>query len=106
MWICFNNAFVSAIENINNPNMLVIRARHKDHLNNLFPDATVTVTPNRDYRYRIDVTKQEFADMVSKNIMNINYNNFKKSVNDNDLHDLYAKFWTLHYSYQEWGKGA
>jgi hypothetical protein len=100
MWICFNNAFVSAVEAYDDTDTLVVRARHKDHLPALFPDHSVEVHHDRDYRYRILVSKQEFAEMVQNNIMNINYNNFKDSVDDDNLHDLYADFWRLHYRYQ------
>jgi hypothetical protein len=32
--------------------------------------------------------------------MAIDYTNFKNSVQDDQLHDLYSDFWTLHYRYQ------
>lgn len=104
MWICFNNAFVSAVENTINKNYLMVRSRDRKHLENIFPNNVDEIysVPKSDYAWRINVSKKEFADLVAKNIMNINYNNFKNSVEDEDLHDLYLKFWIEGYYYQNY----
>ena len=99
MWICFNNAFVSAVK-CDDSDLLKIRARRKEHLETLFPDKEIMTTKHTDYKYRVFATKEEFAKIVSDSIMNTKYTNFKNSVNDHDLHDLYADFWHLHYRYQ------
>ena len=99
MWVCFNNGFVSAVK-CHDSDMLKIRARRKDHLENLFPDKEIQTTTNTDYKYRVFATKEEFAKLVSDSIMNTEYTNFKNSVRDHDLHELYAEFWQLHYLYQ------
>lgn len=36
MWICLNDAFVSAVQDRNNPNRLCVRARKREHLERLF----------------------------------------------------------------------
>jgi hypothetical protein len=100
MWVCFNNAFVSAVQDRNNKDRLVIRARRKEHLENIFPNKEIVIGGSTDYNYRVFCDKNEFADLVANNIKNINYDNFKNSVEDNDLHKLYANFWYLHRAYQ------
>jgi len=53
------------------PNSIVVRARRKEHLENLkkrFPaleSATIQETPKRDYRYRLTVAKAIWVDVVA-----------------------------------------
>lgn len=100
MWFCFNDGFVSAVENRNNQHELVVRARRKDILTSLFPDKMVIVGGSSDYNYRVFVSKEEFSKIVTERIQNIHYSNFKNSVEDDELHGLYEKFWMLHFRYQ------
>jgi len=100
MWICFNDAFVSAVQDYNDPNRLCIRSRKREHLQRLFPHAEIIEVPNSDYACRIFVSKTEFAEVVTRRVEKIDYPNFKNSVRDRGLHDLYASFWHLHYRYQ------
>jgi hypothetical protein len=70
-------------------------------LKRLFPDAQIIEIPNRDYACRVFVTKQEFAELLNRRVGGIDYPNFKNSVRDHGLHNLYADFWELHWSYQQ-----
>jgi hypothetical protein len=101
MWICFNNGFVSAVEHRDNPEMLMVRARRREHLRDNFPDYDIIVGGSTDYKYRIVISKTEFAEIVKNSVMNIDYDNFKNSVEDDDLHTLYNGFWLLHYRFQK-----
>lgn len=49
------------------------------------------------------MTKTQFAELLARRVSEINYPNFKNSVREDGLHDLYADFWDLHWSYQESG---
>lgn len=80
--------------------MLIVRSRKREHLKRLFPDRTVSATPRRDYAFRTSIPRQELADFVSVRIQDIAYQNFKASVRDTALHDLYLDFWGLHLRYQ------
>ena len=99
MWICFNDGFVSAVEDKNNPTMLKVRARCREHLE--FLKLPVHESSNSDYRYRCFVDKNVFAEAVRLRVADISYPNFKDSVKDEGLHDLYADFWSLHYNFQQ-----
>lgn len=102
MWLCFNNAFVSAVADRDDRNRLVVRARRRDHLENLFgKDAEIVVLTDADYKYRLFVERSVVADLTHKALMGISYDNFKNSVQDDDLHDLYADFWGLHHEMQK-----
>jgi hypothetical protein len=100
MWVLFNDGFVSAVQNPSDRNGLVIRARRKEHLENIFPGEPVVVNGGTDYKYRIKVSKKLFADVLANRANDIDYGNFKSSVADDELHDLYAGFWGMHYRYQ------
>ena len=100
MWACFNNAFVSAVQDKNKKDGLVIRARRRDHLEKLFPEDKVIVNGGTDYKYRVYVSKEKYAELVKNAILGIDYGNFKNSVRDDDLHDLYNGFWYMHYKMQ------
>ncbi len=65
------------------PDSLMIRSRVLAHLQNLkarFPalkDADVLVTPDRDYRYRVIVSKSDWAEAVVELVREQEWANFK-----------------------------
>jgi hypothetical protein len=101
MWIFSNDSFVSAVQDRNNPDQLCVRARIKGDLETLFgDDIAVIETCDSDYRYRCFIGKSRVAETVAEAVRNINYDNFKDSVNDEDRHDAYLNVWTAMYRYQ------
>ena len=97
-----NDGFISAVLDWNDPsgNSLVVRARMREHLENQFPDEEIVEMKGSDYKYRIFTTKQKLADLMVKRIMGIDYTNFKNSVGDDRLHEMYADIWAVGYGYQ------
>jgi hypothetical protein len=100
MWFCFNDGFISVVES-RDPSILSVRARRRQHLANIFPGENIIETKHSDYRWRVFVSREKMAKIVSDRVMNINYDNFKDSVEDKGLHDLYAGFWVDHNRYQQ-----
>jgi hypothetical protein len=102
MWICANDGFVSVVADNGNPARLMVRARRKQDLQNVC-GLCVEVIENAgsDYRWRAFVDRKAFAALVAERVENIEYTNFKNSVADHDLHELYMRFWELHHRYQE-----
>ena len=102
MWICFNDAFVSAVADPKNPGTLKVRARKREHLETLFPGVEIHELaqhrlPLPGVRQRSWISPTSWLDARA---MAIDYGNFKNSVKDKKLHDLYAGFWHDHYQYQ------
>jgi len=97
MWVCLNNGFVSIVEDWEDPTKVYVRARVEKHLHAFMVHSevqrTIAHTPNNDYEFRIHMTKEEAAATVSKHLMNIDYTNFKNSVEDSDLHYMYNEVW-------------
>ena len=102
MWLCFNDGFVSVVADRNNKDRLMIRARRRQDLANVIGDAAEIVeTSHADYRWRTFLGRDQFASLVTQRLQQIHYTNFKDSVADADLHDMYMKLWTTHYRYQQ-----
>lgn len=93
MWICTNQAFLSCVAHRNDPTKLLVRARMKGHIEAVFPDAEVFTDPEADYFYRAEILKPVVANVIANQISDIDYDNFKNSVSDDDLHGAYEDFW-------------
>jgi hypothetical protein len=101
MWICFNDGFISAVQSKDDPEVLVIRSRRLRDLENVVgTNRNIEVNAGTDYKYRTEISKTDWSDIVTKRIMNTDYTNFKSSVKNGPLHKLYVKMWNLHYMYQ------
>ena len=69
-WLCFNDAFLSVVNHRDDKDMLVVRARRREHLANVFgKDAQITVTPERDYKYRVIAERKKVAEIVAAGSM-------------------------------------
>ncbi len=66
MWVCLNDALVSAVQDFRRPDVLMIRSRKREHLHRLFPDAEVLAIPSRDYAFRVFVSKAEFIEVMTR----------------------------------------
>lgn len=100
-WLCFSDAFLSVVNHRDDKGLLVVRARRRDHLTNVFgKDAQISVTPDRDYKYRVIAQRNKVAQIVAARINQIDYGNFKDSVGTGGLHTLYERFWSLHRQFQ------
>ena len=93
MWLCLNKCFISVVQNRDDPSILLVRARVAGHIERLFPEAKVFTDPKADYLYRANIKRQIVAKTVAASIQKINYDNFKDSVEDDELHLAYMKVW-------------
>jgi hypothetical protein len=102
MWISLSDGFLSVVADENDPARLLIRARRQKDLE-AFVGMNVQLdhTPNADYGWRTFISREVFKRLMVDRIDGINYTNFKNSVKDEDLHDLYLGFWQDHRRYQE-----
>lgn len=82
MWIFLRNAFVSVVQDRADAKKLLIRARCREHLEALVGDATIVETPERDYRFRCTVERDDFADVIRAQVHDIAYPNFKDNIPD------------------------
>lgn len=93
MWICTNKAFLSIVTNPLGPDLLLVRARVKGHIESVFPDAMVDRVPGRDYLYRANIRRAEVGAAMAAMAMGIQYPNFKNSVKEPELKSAYGDVW-------------
>ena len=102
MWICLNDAFLSIVEFPKNRRLLMVRARKREDLLAAFPGIQVQHTPERDYAFRIVVSRKTVANMLANRVELLDYENFKDSVADDERHDAYLDIWQ---TMMQWGQG-
>ena len=93
MWIQFNNAFLSIVENRDNKLQLLVRARIKGDIEKIFPEADVFEDESADYKYRTFISKAKVAARMMLKMTEINYDNFKNSVKEDDRKSSYNNVW-------------
>lgn len=103
MWLFTSDSFVSVVADRENPETgyLLVRARAEGHINNLWPDAKVFSVPNSDYSYRAWVSRQDLKDALLNQVDNLDYTNFKNSIQDKAYHDAALGVWSVMYNYQD-----
>jgi len=102
MWICLNDAFLSIVEFPPNKRLLIVRARKREDILAAFPDVRVLHTPDRDYQFRAVMSRKTVAHMLANKVEQIDYDNLKDSVADDERHDAYLEIWT---TMMQWSKG-
>lgn len=98
MWIFLNNAMLSVVvprarSAAAKKDYLIVRARCRGDIERVFPQAHVVENPFRDYVFRAMLPRAEVANAVAQSVMEIDYQNFKDSVSENDRHDAYLECW-------------
>ncbi len=100
MWVFLNDAFLSIVEYKPDAkgkafaDALLVRARSKGDINNVFPRAQVHKTPRNDYGFRAVVDRDEVAAALARRVQQINYPNFKNSVKAKRRASFYMQVWT------------
>ncbi len=86
MWVLTTSGFVSVVEQREGEHAggLVARARERsalEALRRLAPTATeIEVSPHRDYRYRVFLSREAWAEALAEMGRTIGYDNFKAEV--------------------------
>ena len=93
MWIGLNDGWLSIVANWNDDETLLVRARSESHIMAVFPDCDMFVLNNADYPYRAYIERRLVANEISKRLMATRYDNFKASVQDPKLYEMYTNIW-------------
>jgi hypothetical protein len=82
MWLMTTDGFFSAVEDRDDEGVLFVRARVRADAENLAAavGGTVLETPAADYRFRVRMTKADWALYVAACATGIDYDNFKNAV--------------------------
>ena len=99
MWVFTESGFVSAIRHHSEAGKLVVRARDYKSLEGLANAIGLDIepSPGRDYPYRVFIDDSTFATWLSKQIMKINYTNYKshmEEIRDHDFSSALHSVWS------------
>lgn len=118
MWIFTNDAFISAVQDKKDSNLIMCRARIMGDLEAFLSFApkgylersmmngdAITETNEADYRFRLRMTRNDFEQTVLRHAMGINYTNFKSSIVETsptgkERHRVYLQVWHVMNSWQ------
>ena len=102
MWVMLNNSFLSVVENRNNKNELLVRARIKGDIENIFNDVKTFEDEKADYKYRAFIPRDLVEKVIASQVASINYANFKGSISLDDemRHRAYMRVWSEMYKVQ------
>jgi len=104
MWIFTNVGYISIVENSDNSNEVMLRARARKDLDTFRTLYLPTNAPKvkfyqtNDYPYRITIKKEDCALAMANAVRNIDYANFKSSVTKKqgwERSSIYMKIWSL-----------
>ena len=100
MWTFLNDAYFSIVADRENSNLLLVRSRFRGDIEKYFPKAKVIEMRDADYRFRTFVSRQELKKVLNKVVDDIDYDNFKNSVDETWRHNTYLDVWSVMYSTQ------
>ena len=103
MWIHTNYGFFSVVKNHSKHSSLefVIRARVREHLEDTHIFNEIVELEPCDYQYRMYVTKSQLVDWLLSVVDNIDYDNFKDSIKDQQLKEFCSNVWVAGV-YRDW----
>jgi hypothetical protein len=95
MWIMMSGGFLSVVRKYCAEDELLVRARRPGDIEKVFPDAKVNTYPKHDYLYAAIIRKAVVAEAIATEVRRIDYERFKPSVADEELHAAYFQVWDI-----------
>ena len=84
MWIFTTNGFLSIVRHDKKKGILIVRSRFRGHIDTIFPSAIVQENTGTDYEYRSELPAREVSKVIAKMVREIDYGNFKNSLEDSE----------------------
>jgi hypothetical protein len=101
MWIFLSDSFLSIVDKGDKSGRtLLVRARRKGDIENVFPKAKVIESGGTDYEYRSRIDREEVALRIADEVRGVQYPNFKSTVKEPNRHDAYMDVWQTMYGCQ------
>ena len=102
MWLFTQRGFISAVQDSQDKNTILVRARDKktlEFISELY-EKEVLRTPNNDYPYRVIVSREQFANFLTTEVDMLDYSNYKsrlEAVRGDEYYYAAAHVWhTMH----------
>jgi hypothetical protein len=106
MWIFTRDGFFSiAATKFCQPGDVAVRARKKEHLENLMArhglEAEILIFPEADYRYRIQISKEMWGKTLEAEAKGLDYSSFKDAMEEallsaDYLRAMFSTWSTIH----------
>ena len=80
MWVLTDKGFISVVQRYDDPATLLVRARVKEDILGLFPEAEVLDVPGCDYEFRSDIRRREVAEVLAEKVMMLDYSSHAKDI--------------------------
>ena len=79
MWVFTQTGMVSVVAHRDDADVMLVRARTRDHLESFLgaADAEITQMPSADYEFRTQISRGQFAELLAAQAMKVDYPNFK-----------------------------
>ena len=80
MWIFTNKGFLSIVEDRDDPERLLVRARYEGDIERHFGgEVEVLELEGADYRFRAFLPREEVRTVIDRELSSLDYGNFKNS---------------------------
>ena len=89
-----NDSFLSIVAHKYDATKMLVRSRVRGDIQKSFPTAVVDEDQNADYYFRSVISREEVADAISRKLIEVDYPNFKGSVEDDTRHNAYTRIWS------------
>ena len=80
---------------------MLVRSRIMGDIEEVFPSPVVMETPYADYRFRAWLPRSEVTQALSRYVEDLDYTNFKNSVEDKDRIRPLMRVWSTMHEHQE-----
>jgi hypothetical protein len=112
MWLATVDGFFSTVIDKQEPGRMLIRARCEKDIKNLYDRyrdkcpsmRKPTSDENRDYRWRLSISKRDWVKLVAELASEVDYQNFKSAVHDRPDQDNksrpYLEIWSIMHALQ------
>lgn len=101
MWLALSGSFLSIVADRKDKSRLLVRARVAGHIEAVFPTAEVFTDRDADYLYRAYINRSVVEAAIKDQVHAIDYDNFKSSVANHELHQAYLRVWSAMRNLQE-----
>ena len=102
MWLYANKGFLSIVQDMDNEERLLVRGRFEGDIEAFFPEAEVHVDAGTDYKYRTFLPRRQVVERVKRYMeQELDYCNYKNSVEDIRRLSAYHEVWDVMYQAQQ-----
>ena len=100
MWVFTETGFVSAVMHRDDENVIVVRARETESLDGIaaLADSKIVSTPNRDYPWRVHVSRATFQQWLASSADDLRYTNYKNRIHEtrgDEFYSALSKVWSV-----------